>query len=270
MRVPHATLRDGAARLRSFVEAAEETSIDRLWVGDHVSFKGGQGYDGLLHSMAVAVLTERVTVADRRVLAAAPPPARRRPPGVVDRRSGTRPVRVRRRRRWRRSRRGAQLRRRPRDPGAPHRRVAAPRAPPARWGRGHARRRVLRAQRASIRPCPTPQFRWSSAVVRRRAAPGRTRRGRLARRLRHARPVRRRPRRGRRRRPPPVGRGVDQHGVLAWCGFGRSPAAEMEACTASPTSDSSATPRTARRTTSPPRWRPTSLPAPVPSSSRGR
>jgi alkanesulfonate monooxygenase SsuD/methylene tetrahydromethanopterin reductase-like flavin-dependent oxidoreductase (luciferase family) len=24
-------------------------------------------------------------------------------------------------------------------------------------------------------------------------------------------------------------RGVDQHGVLAWCGFGRSPAAEMEA-----------------------------------------
>jgi alkanesulfonate monooxygenase SsuD/methylene tetrahydromethanopterin reductase-like flavin-dependent oxidoreductase (luciferase family) len=62
LRVPHAVLRGGAGRLRAFVTAVEEADIDRVWVGDHVSFKGGQGYDGLLQAAAIAAVSERVMV----------------------------------------------------------------------------------------------------------------------------------------------------------------------------------------------------------------
>ncbi|WP_433479677.1 LLM class flavin-dependent oxidoreductase [Spirillospora sp. CA-142024] len=61
MRVPHELFHDAAA-LRGFVADAEEAGIDRLFVGDHVTFKGGQGFDGLLQATALAALATRITV----------------------------------------------------------------------------------------------------------------------------------------------------------------------------------------------------------------
>ncbi len=61
LRVPH-ELPGGAAGLRDFVARVEGTGIDRLFTGDHVMFKGGQGFDGLLNATAVAMASGRVTV----------------------------------------------------------------------------------------------------------------------------------------------------------------------------------------------------------------
>ena len=61
IRVPYEVQRDLAA-LRSFVRQADDAGIDRLCVGDHVTFKGGQGFDGLQNATAVAVLSDRVVV----------------------------------------------------------------------------------------------------------------------------------------------------------------------------------------------------------------
>jgi alkanesulfonate monooxygenase SsuD/methylene tetrahydromethanopterin reductase-like flavin-dependent oxidoreductase (luciferase family) len=52
----------GAATLARFAARVERTGIDRVCVGDHVSFKGGRGFDGLLNATALAMLTRRVTV----------------------------------------------------------------------------------------------------------------------------------------------------------------------------------------------------------------
>ena len=54
LRVPH-ELPGGAAGLRDFAARAEATGIDRLFVGDHVTFRGGHGFDGLLNAAALAV-----------------------------------------------------------------------------------------------------------------------------------------------------------------------------------------------------------------------
>lgn len=62
MRVPRALFAGGVDRITQFAAAVEDAGIDRLWVGDHVSFKGGKGYDGLLQATALATLTRRVTV----------------------------------------------------------------------------------------------------------------------------------------------------------------------------------------------------------------
>jgi alkanesulfonate monooxygenase SsuD/methylene tetrahydromethanopterin reductase-like flavin-dependent oxidoreductase (luciferase family) len=62
VRVPRALFADGIDRVAGFTSAAEAAGLDRLWVGDHVSFKGGQGYDGLLQATALATLTRRVAV----------------------------------------------------------------------------------------------------------------------------------------------------------------------------------------------------------------
>jgi alkanesulfonate monooxygenase SsuD/methylene tetrahydromethanopterin reductase-like flavin-dependent oxidoreductase (luciferase family) len=51
LRVPY-ELPGGAAGLRDFVARAEATGIDRLFTGDHVMFKGGRGFDGLLNATA--------------------------------------------------------------------------------------------------------------------------------------------------------------------------------------------------------------------------
>jgi alkanesulfonate monooxygenase SsuD/methylene tetrahydromethanopterin reductase-like flavin-dependent oxidoreductase (luciferase family) len=61
VRVPHELVAapGGVAR---FGAAADAAAVDRLWVGDHVSFKGGQGYDGLLMAAALAAVTTRVTI----------------------------------------------------------------------------------------------------------------------------------------------------------------------------------------------------------------
>jgi len=61
LRVPH-ELPGGAAGLRDFVARVEATGIDRLFTGDHVTFSGGQGFDGLLNATAVAVASRRLTV----------------------------------------------------------------------------------------------------------------------------------------------------------------------------------------------------------------
>jgi len=61
LRVPH-ELPGGAAGLRDFVGRVEATGIDRLFTGDHVTFQGGHGFDGLLTATAVAVASGRLTV----------------------------------------------------------------------------------------------------------------------------------------------------------------------------------------------------------------
>jgi Luciferase-like monooxygenase len=61
LRVPH-ELPGGAAGLREFAARVEATGIDRVFVGDHVAFKGGQGFDGLVNAAAVAVASRRLVV----------------------------------------------------------------------------------------------------------------------------------------------------------------------------------------------------------------
>jgi alkanesulfonate monooxygenase SsuD/methylene tetrahydromethanopterin reductase-like flavin-dependent oxidoreductase (luciferase family) len=53
---------DGPASLAQFVAQVEATGIDRVCVGDHVAFKGGRGFDGLVNATALAVASRRVTV----------------------------------------------------------------------------------------------------------------------------------------------------------------------------------------------------------------
>ncbi len=60
IRVPHELA--GAAGLRDFAARVEATGIDRLFVGDHVTFRGGAGFDGLVNAAALAVATQRATV----------------------------------------------------------------------------------------------------------------------------------------------------------------------------------------------------------------
>ena len=62
LRVPHRLFGEGVDALARFVTEVEDAGLDRIWVGDHVSFKGGQGYDGLLQAMALTVLSTRVKV----------------------------------------------------------------------------------------------------------------------------------------------------------------------------------------------------------------
>lgn len=62
VRVPRALFSRGRAALARFVGEAEAAGIDRLWVGDHVTFKGGQGYDGLIQAAMIAALSEHITV----------------------------------------------------------------------------------------------------------------------------------------------------------------------------------------------------------------
>lgn len=61
-RVPHGLFRAGPDRLAAFTASVEASGLDRIWMGDHVSFKGGKGYDGMLQTMAIVALTRRVTV----------------------------------------------------------------------------------------------------------------------------------------------------------------------------------------------------------------
>jgi len=61
-RPPHALFEVADGRLAATVRRAERLGIDRICVGDHVSFRGGRGFDGLVHATAVATLTDRVAV----------------------------------------------------------------------------------------------------------------------------------------------------------------------------------------------------------------
>ena len=58
IRVPFELFEAGASSLRRGVDAIASAGIDRLCIGDHVSFKGGQGYDGLVQATALAALTD--------------------------------------------------------------------------------------------------------------------------------------------------------------------------------------------------------------------
>lgn len=48
--------------MREYVTRVEDTPIERVFVGDHVSFRGGTGFDGLQFATAIAALSARVTV----------------------------------------------------------------------------------------------------------------------------------------------------------------------------------------------------------------
>jgi alkanesulfonate monooxygenase SsuD/methylene tetrahydromethanopterin reductase-like flavin-dependent oxidoreductase (luciferase family) len=62
IRAPHGIFSAGPDQISRFASAAEGGGLDRIWVGDHVSFRGGQGYDGLLQAAVLAALTRRLTV----------------------------------------------------------------------------------------------------------------------------------------------------------------------------------------------------------------
>jgi alkanesulfonate monooxygenase SsuD/methylene tetrahydromethanopterin reductase-like flavin-dependent oxidoreductase (luciferase family) len=61
-RPPHELFDAADGQLARVVQRAERAGIDRICVGDHVSFHGGRGFDGLVHATTVAALTERATV----------------------------------------------------------------------------------------------------------------------------------------------------------------------------------------------------------------
>lgn len=48
--------------LRDFAVRADESGLDHLGVGDHVSFNDGQGFDGLINSMALLASAPRIAV----------------------------------------------------------------------------------------------------------------------------------------------------------------------------------------------------------------
>ncbi len=59
LRIPHEVFESGdAGRLRRLVADVADSGIDRLCVGDHVSFHGGRGFDGLLQATALAALCD--------------------------------------------------------------------------------------------------------------------------------------------------------------------------------------------------------------------
>ena len=47
----------GAAALGRFAALVEATGIDRVCVGDHVTFRGGRGFDGLVNATALAAVS---------------------------------------------------------------------------------------------------------------------------------------------------------------------------------------------------------------------
>src|SRR3954463_9978606 len=50
------------AERRAVVAGLEAAGIDHLAVGDHVSFFGGQGFDGLVHAAHLLALSDRLAV----------------------------------------------------------------------------------------------------------------------------------------------------------------------------------------------------------------
>jgi alkanesulfonate monooxygenase SsuD/methylene tetrahydromethanopterin reductase-like flavin-dependent oxidoreductase (luciferase family) len=62
LRPPSALFERGAEELRRVVGRADQLAIDQMCVGDHVSFNGGQGFDGLVQATALAVLASRAAV----------------------------------------------------------------------------------------------------------------------------------------------------------------------------------------------------------------
>jgi alkanesulfonate monooxygenase SsuD/methylene tetrahydromethanopterin reductase-like flavin-dependent oxidoreductase (luciferase family) len=61
-RPPHDTFRQGPRALGALLTRAEALGLDQVCVGDHVSFHGGQGFDGLVQATALAALAPRMEV----------------------------------------------------------------------------------------------------------------------------------------------------------------------------------------------------------------
>jgi alkanesulfonate monooxygenase SsuD/methylene tetrahydromethanopterin reductase-like flavin-dependent oxidoreductase (luciferase family) len=62
IRAPHGLFASGPDSIAEFTAKVERAGLDRIWVGDHVSFRGGQGYDGLLQAAVLAALTRTVAI----------------------------------------------------------------------------------------------------------------------------------------------------------------------------------------------------------------
>lgn len=62
LRVPAPVFPRGAQAVADFVATAEAVGLDRLCIGDHVTFQGGQGFDALINATALAVSSRRVQV----------------------------------------------------------------------------------------------------------------------------------------------------------------------------------------------------------------
>ncbi|HZP28542.1 MAG TPA: LLM class flavin-dependent oxidoreductase [Acidimicrobiia bacterium] len=62
VRVPHATFAGGAERLHATLATVEALGFDHVTLGDHVSFRGGRGYDGLVQAAAVVAASPRLPV----------------------------------------------------------------------------------------------------------------------------------------------------------------------------------------------------------------
>ncbi len=62
LRMPYRLFEQDSGALRRAVARAEAGGIDRLTTGDHVSFHGGQGFDGLLQSAVMAGLSSTMSV----------------------------------------------------------------------------------------------------------------------------------------------------------------------------------------------------------------
>ena len=61
-RIPYHVFEQDSRTLRAAVARAEQSGLDHLCMGDHVSFHGGQGFDGLLQAAALASLTSRLAI----------------------------------------------------------------------------------------------------------------------------------------------------------------------------------------------------------------
>ncbi len=61
-RPPHELFDVADGRLAVAVRRVEAAGIDRICVGDHVSFRGGRGFDGIVNATAAAMLSSNVVV----------------------------------------------------------------------------------------------------------------------------------------------------------------------------------------------------------------
>ena len=98
IRIPREQFQVGTAALRAAVADVVESGIDRVCVGDHVSFHGGTGFDGLVQATALAALCD-LQVQTAVYLLPLRHPVAAGTAGLLARRVRVRAVRVRRRRR---------------------------------------------------------------------------------------------------------------------------------------------------------------------------
>ena len=62
LRIPHHLAEASFEGLHEFMSLVEESPIDGVSVGDHVSFRDGTGYDGLIQATALATMSSRLRI----------------------------------------------------------------------------------------------------------------------------------------------------------------------------------------------------------------